>query len=129
MLLFSRPTLLGRRFMRRTIVLIIIVAAIISFSCGSRRNALSEWQINANLFITGRVLDVHMAGEIKEEAIVCSPDAHYIVAIKTENGVKKLLIHSPAKTFMGADPVGKNYRFRLTKSDKHFLLEKAEEIP
>jgi hypothetical protein len=51
-----------------------------------------------------------------------------VVALQTENGVKKLAIHSPAKTFMGVDPVGKSYRFYLSKSDKHFLLEKVEEI-
>jgi hypothetical protein len=68
-----------------------------------------------------------MLGEIEEAVTVCHFDPQYVVAVQTESGVKKLAIHSPAKTFMGADPVGKSYRFHLSKYDNHYLLVNVEE--
>jgi hypothetical protein len=115
--------------MKRTFLIISIAAAMMSSACDSTRvKPISERQIKTDQVIAGRVLDVHMLSEIEEAVTVCHFDPQYVVAVQTESGLKKLAIHSPAKTFMGADPVGKSYRFHLSKSDKHFLLEKVEEI-
>jgi len=78
--------------------------------------------------IEGRVLDVHVIGTIGETVTVCHFDPRYVVSVQTAEGVRKLAIHSPARTFEGANPVGRDFRFHLAKSGDHFLLEKAQEM-
>jgi hypothetical protein len=110
--------------MRRTFLLVSIAAAMMSSACDSTRvKPISKQQIKTYEVIAGRVLDVRMLGEVEEKVTVCHFNPQFVVAVQTESGVKKLAIHSPAKTFMGEDPVGKSYRFHLSKYDNHYRLE------
>jgi hypothetical protein len=107
---------------RRTLLLISIAAAILASACVSRRiKPVSERQIKTDQIIAGRVLDVHMIGEMEETVMVCDFDPQYAVAVQTETGVKKLAIHSPAKAFMAADPVGKSYRLTFPQKSGHMI--------
>ncbi len=78
--------------------------------------------------IAGRVLDVHMLGKIEEEVTICHVDPRYVVVVQTEDGLARFAIHSPAKTFSGEAPVGKSYRFYLSRSGNGFMLERVETI-
>jgi len=91
-------------------------------------NALSNQNIKTDRIVAGRVLDIHMLGSIEETVTVCHFDPRYVVVVQTETGVKRLAIHSPALTFMEANPVGKRYRFHLSKRDRHFLLGEVVRI-
>jgi hypothetical protein len=92
----------------------------------SQRANLASQPEAKTVQIVGRVLEVHMLGEKEETVTVCHFDPRYVVTVETESGAKKLGIHSPAQTFMGENPVGRSYRFYLSKTNNQFYLEKVE---
>jgi hypothetical protein len=68
-----------------------------------------------------------MLGEIAETVIVCHFDPQFVISIKTEDGIKNIAIHSPAKLLIGTESIGRYYRFFLSKANNHFMIDKLEE--
>jgi len=103
-------------------------AVVITCGCGSHYTEAASKEVAKKAQVVGRVVDVHMLGEREEVVTICHVDPRFVVTVETDDGERKLGIHSPARTFMGSDPVGKSYTFYLSQSGNRFLLEKAQEI-
>lgn len=73
-------------------------------------------------------MDVHFMGEQDEEVTVCHFDPVFVVVVRTDDGERRLAIHSPSKTFVDEEPIGKKYRFIIGKSKSGLLLEKTERV-
>ena len=112
--------------MKLTTTCILLSVVILSGCTSTSRDIPTDPE--DTMIITGRVHDVHILGKKKETVTVCHFDPRFVVTVETSTGIRNLAIHSPTRTFMGVEPVGKDYRFELSKSGDTFRLRKAEKV-
>lgn len=78
--------------------------------------------------IEGKILDVHILGQQEEKVLICHFDPRYVVVLKTVNGIQRLAIHSPARTFFDDKPIGNSYKFIIEKDEKIFKIKSINKI-
>jgi len=119
-----KPPTATKVMLRRTSVIMLFIAVGLS-GCVSAPEKLT---VDDTIIFAGVVQNIHMLGEKREAVIICDFNPGFVVSVQTGRVIRNLAIHSPTRTFMGRDPVGKNYKFELSRFDSMLQLRKVEEV-